>query len=46
MIDPALLDALLKSYFRVARLENYPHTPELTKEADALESAIRKLKEQ
>lgn len=41
--DPAdiVLSTLLARYWELLRGENYPHTPQITAEADKLEAAIR-----
>lgn len=36
-----ILETLKKEYFRLLKMENYPHTSELTKKLDALEQAIK-----
>ena len=38
-----VVDALKKQYFAILSLENYPKTPDLTKQADRLEQAIVKM---
>lgn len=40
-IDEAVISSLKKRYFDILRKENYPKTPEITKEADNIEKAIR-----
>lgn len=39
-----VLRALKSEYFRKLKKENWPHTPELTKEINDLDSAIRNRK--
>ena len=36
-----ILETLRKRYFEIAKQENYPNTPNVTKELDELEAAIR-----
>ncbi len=36
-----IIQSLKERYFRQAALENYPNTPEITKEVDNLEGAIK-----
>lgn len=38
------MNALKKRYFDVISHENYPHTPDLTSEADRLEVVIKSYK--
>jgi hypothetical protein len=42
--DPVVMNALKKRYFDVISHENYPHTPDLTSEADRLEVVIKSYK--
>ena len=46
MNTAAIIASLKKRYFAVLSAENYPHTPDLTKEADDIEKAIAELKKQ
>lgn len=41
-----ILKALKNDYFRKLRKENWPKTPELSKEIDDLDRAIRKRKQE
>jgi hypothetical protein len=41
--EDAIITALKKRYFELAGKENYPHTPEITKECDHLEEAIKQM---
>ena len=41
--DDIVIKALKEKYFAIVSKENIGHTPDLTKQADNLEAAIRKL---
>jgi hypothetical protein len=43
MKNQVIINALKSKYFELALKENYPKTPELTKELDTLESSIKEL---
>lgn len=43
MADDFVIAALKQRYFAVLRREDYPRTPQVTKEADHLEHAIKEL---
>ena len=36
-----IIEALKKKYFEIAPNENYPNTPEITKQLDTLENKIK-----
>jgi len=43
-MDDTIILELKDRYFKLIAKENYPYTPEITKAADNIEEAIRKLR--